>query len=410
MSLKEWERKKEYGLREQLEKLAASDRYPFHMPGHKRLMTGIGNPYSYDITEIKGFDDLAEPNGILAELLEGLRDLYDAGEAFLSLNGSTGSNLVGFFAATAQHDEVLVAENCHRSIFHAAEIRECKVNVLRLGRIGVTLKDVNLSETIQTDIFTGVDATSVESAFHEHPKITTVIITSPTYEGIVSDVESIAKVVHAHGARLFVDAAHGAHFAVANRYMENKTRNIGKDYITKCYFPADPIALGADAMSVSLHKTLPMPGQTSLLLLPKEGGLSHDRVAAYWQIFMSSSPSYLLMAMIGNGLEWLNEHGGDAFMRYCRRLENFYGQTREFEKFVVLHRNDQDPGKIVILPKKGISREVVDGHALAARLLDVYAIDVELESDNHVIAMTSVMDTEEGFERLLFAIKEMDEG
>lgn len=42
--------------------------YPFHMPGHKGGRLGIFTEIlQQDITEIEGFDNLHQPNGILLE-------------------------------------------------------------------------------------------------------------------------------------------------------------------------------------------------------------------------------------------------------------------------------------------------------------------------------------------------------
>ena len=79
------------------------------------------------------------------------------------------------------------------------------------------------------------------------PDIQTVLIVSPTYDGIVSDVEAIAKIVHKAGLPLIVDEAHGAHFAYGDA------------------FPKSALELGADAVIQSVHKTLPSLTQTALL-------------------------------------------------------------------------------------------------------------------------------------------------
>ncbi len=426
----------------ELERLAASNRYPFHMPGHKRRMAGLSNPYLYDITEIEGFDDLAEPKGVLRHLLDELADLYDAGEAFLSVNGSTGSNLTGIFAATEQHDEVLIAENCHRSVFHAAELRELTVHLIEPERYApeaagsssweVQPDEANgaaygIPETAKKEMNAIAEAavkgavlpSAVAAAFAEHPAIRTVIITSPTYEGIISDIRAIADVTHAHGAKLFVDAAHGAHFSVGNTFLaenaaEGKpgasgtgTGNRGRKQDNTPFFPLDAIHLGADLQSVSLHKTLPMPGQSSLLLLPKQGGLvDSERVAHYWQIFMSSSPSYLLMAMVANGVRWLKDNGKEAFAAYRQRLEVFYREANTLRHLYILPPEGRDIGKIVVvLPEE----KPITADSLAATLREQYAIDVELAADRYIIAMTSVMDCEEGFSRLTKALQEIDD-
>ena len=47
--------------------------YPFHMPGHKRaegIKLSFPDPFSVDITEIDGFDNLHHPEGILKESMK----------------------------------------------------------------------------------------------------------------------------------------------------------------------------------------------------------------------------------------------------------------------------------------------------------------------------------------------------
>ena len=56
-----------------------------------------------------------------------------------------------------------------------------------------------------------IEPEQVERALLEHPEIRAVFVTSPTYEGIVSDIQGIAATAHRHGAALIVDEAHGAH-------------------------------------------------------------------------------------------------------------------------------------------------------------------------------------------------------
>ena len=57
-------------LYDRLKQYAETDWYPWHMPGHKRQMVEFVNPFSIDITEIDGFDDLHHPEGILKDAME----------------------------------------------------------------------------------------------------------------------------------------------------------------------------------------------------------------------------------------------------------------------------------------------------------------------------------------------------
>ena len=76
------------GLLEKLEAYAGSDMYPFHMPGHKRA-EDFPNPYSIDITEIEGFDNLHHPEGILKDSMEWAASVYGADKTYYLVNGSS---------------------------------------------------------------------------------------------------------------------------------------------------------------------------------------------------------------------------------------------------------------------------------------------------------------------------------
>ena len=78
---------------------ALSGVYPFHMPGHKRAALDMPNPYTIDVTEIDGFDDLHHPEGILKEAQERAAKLYGAARSFYLVNGSTCGLLTAISAA-----------------------------------------------------------------------------------------------------------------------------------------------------------------------------------------------------------------------------------------------------------------------------------------------------------------------
>ena len=87
---------------------------------------------------------------------------------------------------------------------------------------------------------------------HEEGKISCIVITSPTYEGIVSDITRIADLAHRYDIPLIVDEAHGAHL----KFHES--------------FPKSAVDCGADLVIQSTHKTLPAMTQTALLHLCSE--------------------------------------------------------------------------------------------------------------------------------------------
>ena len=114
-------------LDEQLKALAASDVYPFHMPGHKRQPIAMENPYTIDITEIPGFDNLHDPQDVILEAMERMAALYGAKKSYLLVGGSTCGNLTAVFSAVSQRGCVIMGRNSHKSIYHAAWLRECEI-------------------------------------------------------------------------------------------------------------------------------------------------------------------------------------------------------------------------------------------------------------------------------------------
>ena len=99
--------------------------YPFHMPGHKRnlkidpLLDEIAK---VDITEITGFDDLHHPEEMIRDLMDNLKQIYGTEESYLLVNSSTAGNLSAIAALCKIGEKILVARNCHKSVYHAIEL------------------------------------------------------------------------------------------------------------------------------------------------------------------------------------------------------------------------------------------------------------------------------------------------
>lgn len=100
---------------QQLISYGESDVYPFHMPGHKRRALPFPNPYTIDITEIDGFDNLHHAEGFIREAEERAAELYGADRSYYLVNGSTCGLLAAICAAARRGDKVLAARNCHQS-------------------------------------------------------------------------------------------------------------------------------------------------------------------------------------------------------------------------------------------------------------------------------------------------------
>ncbi|MBE5889484.1 MAG: aminotransferase class V-fold PLP-dependent enzyme [Lachnospiraceae bacterium] len=355
----------------ELKKLEQSNCYPFHMPGHKRVSIGEGFPYGIDITEIYGFDDLHDAEGIIKEAQDAAAKLYGSKQCYYLVNGSTCGILSAISAAVPMNGRILVARNCHKAVYHGIQLRNAYATYL------YPEADVNgIFGPVEPELVRA----AVEKAKENGKRFDACVITSPTYEGVVSDISEIAKILHEEGIVLIVDEAHGAHFGFHEAFPENAVK------------------LGADVVITSIHKTLPAPTQTALLHLCSSR-ISKEKLKGYLDIYETSSPSYVLMAAMEQALifsEKESKKKDGAFVQYVKRLENFYDQAGKLKNLRVLRFDD--PSKIV-----------VTGKGLAQILRQKYEIEVEMESLCYVILMTSVMDSEEGFQRLIQALQEIDE-
>lgn len=355
------------------------DYYPFHMPGHKRnTFLEEKSPYSYDITEIDGFDNLHDAEGILLEGMKKAAKLFQTKNTYYLVNGSTCGLLSAISAVTNPNDTILVARNSHKAVYNAVMLRGLTPIYLYPDMI----PEYNIAGVIQPE--------SVEAAFRENDSIKAVVITSPTYDGIVSDIESIAKIVHQHNSILIVDEAHGAHFP----FCES--------------FPKSALYLGADLVIQSVHKTLPSLTQTALLHRASDR-VDENKLHKYLSIYQSSSPSYVLMASIERCMEFL-QSSEEVFKSYMVRVKTFYEEVAKLKNIVILKDLNipqiykKDDTKIIILAKQ----EEISGVWLYDRLLKDFNIQPEMVTKDYVTCLSSVCDTQEGFDRLRDALLKLD--
>lgn len=375
-------------LNDELKKYGNSDYYPFHMPGHKRnpyIMYGEF-PVERDITEIEGFDNLHHPEDILKEIQEKASALYETKETFYSVNGSTAALLAAVSAVTRRNGKLLMARNCHKAVYHGAYLRNLNpvyVYPQMIKKFGIN---------------GGISPEDVDNFLKNDREIEAVLITSPTYDGIVSDVQKIAEICHQYNVPLIVDEAHGAHFKFLN------------------YFPVSAVELGADLVIQSVHKTLPSLTQTAILHRCSDR-VDRNKIQMFMGIYQSSSPSYLLMSSIDSCMEKISRDGKDMFGNYCKLLEQARNRLKKLKYLEILDemvcRNsgvyDYDKSKILIFTNGvQIDGMVLDGKKLHEILLKEYHLEMEMDGENYVTALTSAGDQEEGFERLCKALEEID--
>lgn len=365
-------------LYDRLKLYGKSDFVPFHMPGHKRKPEKFGMEAAagIDITEIDGFDDYHYPQEIIKEVQEQAAEIYGTDYSFYLVNGSTAGLLTAISAVTSYGDSIVVARNCHKAVYNAISIRGLMPEYIYPKMCG------------DWGILGGISSEDVAFAL-ERTGAKAVVITSPTYEGILSDVTAIAGVCHKNGAVLIVDEAHGAHFNYSDE------------------FPDTAMKCGADIVIESLHKTLPSYTQTAIIHV-KSNFIDINCVRRYLSIYQTSSPSYIFMAGINRCIDYMiSECGQTVNKEYISNLKILRANLLSLKNIRLLEPQgdcfDYDISKLVLcVPGKGAYLHNV--------LLEKYHIQPEMASADYIIAMTSIGDDFGWYDKLFTALKEIDEG
>ena len=374
-------------LFDKLKKYGESDIYPFHMPGHKQMALTEERTYSIDITEIDGFDNRHHPEGIIREINETATALYETMESRLLINGSTCGILTAISACCSYGGKILVARNCHKAVYNGILLRG--------------LEAVYVYPHIEPEfgLNGSISPVAIKEVLEANKDIQAVLVTSPTYDGVLSDIEKISNIVHTYGLPLIVDEAHGAHLP-----------------FSKGIFPESALKKGADIVIHSLHKTLPALTQTAFLHINSQR-VDRVKIARYLEIYQTSSPSYILMAGAGSCLKWLKQEAHRAFEAYEDRLlfwrKKYCELLADTEEVKLVEHSEAgekklsgvyayDPSKLIFSTLEGC----LSGDELYQIFRKQYHLQMEMAACNYVLALSSVCDREEGFKRLYKALTE----
>ncbi|MBQ9608362.1 MAG: aminotransferase class I/II-fold pyridoxal phosphate-dependent enzyme [Lachnospiraceae bacterium] len=386
----------------------------WHMPGHKRKKFSddrssldmvymddlLDHIYTIDVTEVQGTDDLHNPTEMIKSSEEELAKVYRTFASYYLVNGSTGGIMAAVSACCKAKDKIIIADNCHKSVHNIAKL-------LGLEIIYIPFSDSDYLQSVSVD--------EVKNICARNPDAKAIVITSPTYEGIVSDIKSISEIAKAYDMKLIADEAHGALLPFIAEQGEHK------DIIK---FPQSSIYLGADIVIESLHKTLPSMTQTAILHVQNET-MDKD-IRKYLSVFMSSSPSYVMLCSMERAVAVAS---GWDYTTYIRELKDFRDKFKfEIKHFSLLDKDCSDKifaydsTRLVIRADKiedvkadkdengNLTIEgSLTGAALESILSDRYGIVCEMSGEDYVVLISTMVDERKDLEYLYNSIKEIDE-
>ena len=457
--------------------------------------------FSRDLTEVPGLDDLHYPTEMIKLSMEELEKVYGSYKTYYLVNGATCGNLAAIFACVKEdiagdkaseiksdryysgtgrsnnasntvirsdgktehvsydsysekimknkkQKAVIIARNCHKSVFNAMQLLDVKPIYI--------YPEISNELSIDGEI----RAEDIRKAIERNSQldIRCCIITSPTYEGVISDIRAISEVLHEAGIPLIVDEAHGAHFPFyvsMSESTEMNTENGMTDHfadsiendiqnncgIDKYDFPCSALYLGADIVIQSLHKTLPSLTQTAVLHISKtsmndnSGGHNSQsikdensnmnrirdnqldalarNIEKYLSIFQSSSPSYIFLQTMEKCISWCDANRVE-FKEHYERILHFrevfkQAGLKNLRLFEYKAESDTEPDHIspdftrLVFMVDGIT-----GRKAAEILEEKYGLVFEMAGTDYITAISTVADVENDLQELLSALIDFD--
>jgi arginine/lysine/ornithine decarboxylase len=361
---------------------------PFHTPGHmqgrgmdRALRDFLGdNVLAIDLTQIRGLDDLLQPEDAIAAAQELAAEAYASDNSFFLINGSTSGNQIMMMTALNPGEQLAIPRNAHKSAMGG---------LIMSGAHPVWMKP-EVDDALHMD-HTVTPATVLRTLEHD-PSIKAIYIVSPTYYGVAADLEAIAAVTHDAGIPLLVDEAWGPHFHFHPA------------------LPIDAIAAGADMCINSTHKMLGSLSQTAMLH-HKGDRIKLDRLKAVVKLFLSTSPNLVLVASLDVARRQMAMEGGALLSHTIelandtrRRLNDIpgiycFGEEQVGKPGVF----DLDPTKITITVKSlGYT-----GYEAEEILRRRYNVQCELADLFNTLALFTIGTTQEAADRLVYGVKEL---
>lgn len=323
----------------------------FTTPSHAQkffLFKKFRHVYKYDVSET----DTHSPQKMLCEAELNASKIYGTKQTKFLTNGSSSGIIGAVLSCVNEGDKVLVWRNAHR----------CHHNAITLAGAIPVYYDLPLNEFGVTTAFTNPEKYIDKS-------IKAIIVTSPTYEGYVSDIKNIKSVCEKFGTYLIVDEAHGALYPFSEELPQT----------------AIPYA---DFTVQSLHKTAGGLNPTALLHVNCDIELKLDMIT-------TTSPSYPLLMTIENNINYL------ASKRGKKEINKLINNLKELRKDLTDYQFGSDDITKILIKKEGLT-----GYKLSEKL---YELGIEDEKTNEVSTMllTGIGTKKDKLEKLKFALKKI---
>jgi arginine/lysine/ornithine decarboxylase len=360
----------------------------FHTPGHKngrgldkKLASYTGREFlALDVTVFPEVDSLHDPTGPIKKAQMLMAEAYGVEQTLFLVNGSTVGNMAMIMSACRPGESIIISRNAHKST---------------LG--GIVLSGVWpiwVQPTVDQNLDVLFDSTpeQIEKALKQFPEAKAVFVTSPTYNGITTNLKKIADICHARGKVLLVDEAHGAHL----KFHKN--------------LPMSAIDAGADLIVQSTHKTLSAFSQGSVLHFNSKL-MDISRVKRIVSMLQTTSPNYLTMASLDLARYQMFSEGEDILSKLIEHSERARAEINHLKNFTCFTRAeiqgrgfDLDVTKLTI----NVTRSGYSGQRISEILAKDFNIQVDAADLFNLIAITGTGTNKQDLDSLVKALSEID--
>ena len=329
-------------------------KYLFTTPSHNQkyfIFNKFRNFYKYDISETEAQD----PQTALAQAEKRATKIYGTRNTHFLTNGSTSGVIAAVLACCRRGDKVLLWRNSH----------PCHLNAVKLAGCEPVFYDLPIDKEWGIPQKTTPELVDVKG-------VKAVIVTSPSYEGIISDVEKIKEICRNNGAYLIIDEAHGALYPFSDKLPQTAV-NI------------------ADFTIQSLHKTAGGLNPTALLHV----NCDCDALNALSMI-NTTSPSYPLLASIEANINFLNSKRGR------KKIETLISLIEEIKNSTNNVEFGGDDITKILIKKSGMT-----GFELSEKLFDEFDIEDEKTNEVSTMLLCGIGTTEAKLKKLSHALKKI---
>lgn len=377
-----------------LQKCANRANAPFHTPGHKRGQ-GISaeqrslfgqQVFRADLPELPDLDNLFAPEGVILQAQELAAEAFGADQTWFLANGSTCGIEAAILATCGPGDKLILPRNVHSSAISG---------LVLAGAVPVYVQP---SYSADWDLPADVKPADIEAALAAHPDAKAVLVVSPTYHGICSELAAIADLTHRHNIPLIVDEAHGPHFAFHPD------------------LPLPALAAGADLAVQSAHKVLSAFTQSALLHMQGDR-INRRRLHQALQLTQSTSPSYLLLGSLDAARQQMATAGLALMTQTIMLADQAHEELSQLPGLRVLQprwETGKGQNKSALIGDRtrltvDVSQLGITGFQADDLLHEQFGVTAELPALRHLMFIVSLGNTTGDIKRLIAGFRQICE-